>query len=109
MSAKILNTIRPKGTTMKILSIALAMITMTAAATASLAATNSKSEKMAAKSPESLECSKQADAKGLHGKERKKFREECKKDLKTKASTTSPSSEPASKGTKTETPPPKPN
>lgn len=28
----------------------------------------------------SLECSKQADAKGLHGKERKKFRSECKKD-----------------------------
>ncbi len=26
----------------------------------------------------SLECSKQADAKGLHGKERKKFRSECK-------------------------------
>jgi hypothetical protein len=28
---------------------------------------------------ESLECSKEADAKGLHGKERKKFRSECKK------------------------------
>lgn len=28
----------------------------------------------------SLECSKQADAKGLHGKDRKKFRSECKKD-----------------------------
>jgi hypothetical protein len=27
----------------------------------------------------SLECSKQADAKGLHGKERRKFRSECKK------------------------------
>lgn len=26
----------------------------------------------------SLECSKQADAKGLHGKDRKKFRSECK-------------------------------
>lgn len=25
----------------------------------------------------SLECSKEADAKGLHGKERKKFRSEC--------------------------------
>jgi len=31
------------------------------------------------RSAESLECSKQADAKGLHGKERKKFRSECKK------------------------------
>jgi hypothetical protein len=28
---------------------------------------------------ESLECSKEADAKGLHGKERKKFRSDCKK------------------------------
>ena len=28
----------------------------------------------------SLECSKEADTKGLHGKERKKFRSECKKD-----------------------------
>ena len=27
----------------------------------------------------SLDCSKQADAKGLHGKERHKFRSECKK------------------------------
>jgi psiF repeat-containing protein len=26
----------------------------------------------------SIECSKQADAKGLHGKERKKFRSKCK-------------------------------
>jgi hypothetical protein len=30
---------------------------------------------------ESIECSKQADAKGLHGKERKVFRAQCKKDL----------------------------
>jgi len=27
----------------------------------------------------SLKCSKEADAKGLHGPERKKFRSECKK------------------------------
>lgn len=27
-----------------------------------------------------LECSKQADAKGLHGKERKHFRSECRKN-----------------------------
>ena len=32
-------------------------------------------------SPESIECSKQADAKGLHGTERKTFRAKCKKDL----------------------------
>lgn len=30
----------------------------------------------------SIECSKQADAKGLHGKERKKFRSDCKKEAK---------------------------
>lgn len=34
------------------------------------------------RSTESLECSKQADAKGLHGKERKKFRSECIKTAK---------------------------
>ena len=32
----------------------------------------------------SIECSKQADAKGLHGKERKKFRSECKKNAAAK-------------------------
>jgi hypothetical protein len=31
---------------------------------------------------ESLECSKQADAKGLKGKERKKFRKDCIKEAK---------------------------
>ena len=30
-------------------------------------------------SDKSIECSKEADAKGLHGKERKKFRAECKR------------------------------
>ena len=35
-----------------------------------------------ARSPESLECSKQADEKGLKGKERKKFRRECMKEAK---------------------------
>ena len=33
-------------------------------------------------SPDSIQCSKEADAKGLHGKERKKFRAHCKKELK---------------------------
>jgi hypothetical protein len=33
----------------------------------------------------SLECSKEADAKGLHGKERKKFRSDCKKAAAEKA------------------------
>lgn len=30
-------------------------------------------------SPKSIECSKEADAKGLHGKERQKFRTGCMK------------------------------
>jgi len=30
-------------------------------------------------SAKSIECSKQADAKGLHGKDRQKFRQKCKK------------------------------
>jgi len=34
------------------------------------------------RSAASLECSKEADAKGLHGKERNKFREDCKKEAK---------------------------
>jgi hypothetical protein len=33
----------------------------------------------------SLECSKEADAKTLHGKDRKKFMRECKKEAKAKA------------------------
>jgi hypothetical protein len=32
-----------------------------------------------AQSAQSIECSKQADAKGLHGAARKKFRAECKR------------------------------
>ena len=44
-----------------------------------------KAEKAAkAHSPESLDCSKQADEKGLHGKERKKFRSACIKEAKAK-------------------------
>lgn len=42
-------------------------------------APKAKTERTAA----SLECSKQADAKGLHGKERHKFRAECKKSAGT--------------------------
>ncbi len=31
------------------------------------------------RSPQSIECSKEADAKGLHGADRKKFRKDCMK------------------------------
>jgi hypothetical protein len=47
------------------------------------AAATSKSSKP--RSAASLECSKEADAKGLHGKERKKFRSECKAQAKNAA------------------------
>jgi hypothetical protein len=42
---------------------------------APVAATDKK-----ARSAASLECSKEADEKGLHGKERKKFRSQCRKE-----------------------------
>lgn len=53
------------------------------AATPAPAIPATKSAPTAAKAERSaisLECSKQADAKGLHGKERKKFRSACKRD-----------------------------
>jgi phosphate-selective porin len=60
---------------------------MTTPATPAPAATTAPAPKMApaAKKTEkprtaaSLQCSKDADAKGVHGKERKKFMSECKK------------------------------
>ena len=48
----------------------------TPAAPAAKAATKAPAKERTAKS---IECSKEADAKGLHGKERQKFRSECKK------------------------------
>lgn len=62
---------------------ALAQTAAPAAKTETKAATTTKTEKAAPKrSAESLECSKQADEKGLKGKERKKFRRECMKSAK---------------------------
>jgi hypothetical protein len=90
---------------MKIFTTALAVAAMTAAATVALAATDSSTKSTGMHSSESIECSKQADAKGLHGKQRKKFRAECKKELKAKASTT-PTGAPSAPAPKTETPPP---
>jgi hypothetical protein len=58
-------------------SPALAQTTAAPAAKTDSAAPAAKPAKV--HSPESIECSKEADAKGLHGKERKKFRSECKK------------------------------
>ena len=36
----------------------------------------------AVRTPESIQCSKEADAKGLHGRDRVKFRASCKTALK---------------------------
>jgi hypothetical protein len=78
----------------RLAAAALASLLLTGTAFAQAAAPAAKSEtksetaattdKKAPKvhSAESLECSKQADAKGLHGKERKKFRSECIKTAK---------------------------
>jgi hypothetical protein len=53
-------------------------------APAAKAAPAAPAEKKAEKprTAESIECSNEADAKGLKGKERKKFRAECKKTAK---------------------------
>jgi psiF repeat len=61
--------------------------TAPAASTPAATAPAKKAEKP--RSPESLDCSKQADAKGLHGKERKKFRSDCMKEAKAGAATKS--------------------
>jgi invasion protein IalB len=42
-------------------------------------------EEKKARSAASLECSKQADAKSLHGKERKTFRRQCMKEAADKS------------------------
>lgn len=65
---------------------ALASLLFAGSASAQTAAPTAKSTPAAKMAPAdkprteaSLECSKQADAKGLHGKERRTFRSECKK------------------------------
>ena len=50
------------------------------APTSKMAPAAKKAEKP--RSAASLECSKEADTKGVHGKERKKFMSECKKAAK---------------------------
>lgn len=67
-----------------VVAIASLFATGTAFAQTAAPAATTTTDKKAPKehSAESLECSKQADAKGLHGKERKKFRSECIKTAK---------------------------
>lgn len=52
----------------------------TPAPTAKAAPADKKAQKP--RTAASLECSKEADAKGVHGKERKKFMSDCKKAAK---------------------------
>lgn len=52
------------------------------AASAASAAPAAKTTTAKPHSAASVECSKEADAKGLHGKDRKKFRSQCKADAK---------------------------
>ncbi len=64
-----------------LMGTAFAQTAAPAAKDATKTETKAPAEKKAEKprTAASLECSKEADAKGLHGKERKKFRSECKK------------------------------
>jgi psiF repeat len=71
-----------------LVSSAFAQTTAPAAPAATPAPKMAPAEKKAekpARTAASLECSKEADAKGLKGKERKKFRSECKKTAAEKA------------------------
>jgi psiF repeat len=64
-------------------SAAFAQSTTTPPAPAATAApAPAKTTSAKPRSPESLACSKQADEKGLKGKERKKFRKDCIKEAK---------------------------
>ena len=70
-----------------LIGAASAQTTAPAKTEATKTETKAPAEKKAEKprTAASLECSKEADAKGLHGKERRKFRSECKKAAAAKA------------------------
>ena len=85
--------------TSRLAAMALASLLVTGAAVAQTPAPAAKTDTAATiadktatkeRSAESLECSRQADAKGLKGNERKKFRRECKKAAKAGAADTAP-------------------
>jgi hypothetical protein len=68
-------------------SVAFAQTTTTPPSTNPPAATKTTPKVKAPETPrsaESIECSKQADAKGLHGKPRQMFRANCIKGMKKK-------------------------
>ena len=64
---------------MLLMGSAFAQTAAPAAAPAATAPAAKMDKKPVVHTAASLECSKEADAKGLHGKERKKFRSDCKK------------------------------
>jgi hypothetical protein len=88
--SKRLNSIKPESfPTMKITTLATAAVLSAfmmggvafaqSTASAPAPAATAKPAPAPVHSAKSIECSKEADAKGLHGAERKKFRADCKK------------------------------
>ena len=63
-------------------------LAQTAAPAAAPTATAPAKKAEKPRSPESLACSKEADDKNIHGKDRKKFMSQCKKDAKAKGGAT---------------------
>jgi hypothetical protein len=57
----------------------LAALCMTLLLAGGAVAAEKKKSEAKPRTAKSIECSKQADAKGLHGKERREFRAKCKK------------------------------
>ena len=64
-------------------TLVIAAVASFVCAGAALAQTTKPEQK--ARSAASLECSKQATEKGLHGKARRSFRSKCIKDMKSKS------------------------
>ena len=88
--------------TSRLAAVAIASLLVTGTAFAQTAAPSAKTDTAATvpdktvtkeRSAESLECSRQADAKGLKGKERKKFRRECKKEAKAGSAAAAPAAD----------------
>jgi psiF repeat len=72
-------------TSSRVLGLAFAASLLLAAPTFAQTAAPAPAKTEKPRSAASIECSKEADAKGLHGKERKKFRSECKAQAKSGA------------------------
>lgn len=77
-------------------SIARSVIAISLVSIAAGVGASSASATTAPRTPQSIECSKQADAKGLHGKPREAFRAECKRQAKTSQTMPLPTKAPAS-------------